>query len=313
MCYHLACRSEKDEMKEENDKTKKALAAVIAANVIWGFSFMATSVALKHISVPALLSMRFTGSFLIMLAVMICGRAKVSIKGKPVGLFLLMGLCEPVIYFIAESYGVKHTTSSFSGLTLSLIPITTAVLSAVILGEHLSAKKLLWITCSVAGVALISVSQTNEGTIEAKGVFYLLISMVAASFFSILSRHVSGSFTSFERTFIMMLMGCAAFTALALVREGPSFGRICAAALSQREVLLPLLFLSVVCSVFAFFCLNYGMTYLEVSRAVVFTNITPVVSVIAGTVLLGEPFSAVCAAGMFLILTGLFMVNRIRD
>ena len=300
-------------MKEGKDKTKIAIAAAIAANGIWGFSFMATSLALKHLSVPMLLSMRFTGSFIIMLAVIISGRARVSIKGKPVGLFLLMGLCEPVIYFIAETYGVKHTNSSFSGLTLSLIPITTAALSAVILGEHVSAKKLIWITCSVAGVALISVSQTSEGAIEAKGILYLLISMLAASFYSILSRRVSTDFTSFERTFIMMLMGCAAFTGLALVREGPSYGRIFAEALSQREVVLPLLFLSAVCSVFAFFCLNYAMTYLEVSRAVVFTNITPVVSVIAGTALLGEPFPAVCVAGMILILTGLFMVNRIKD
>ena len=298
---------------KNRDKTKTALAAVIAANAIWGFSFMATSLALKHLSVSMLLSMRFTGSLVIMLAVIISGRAHFSIKGKPLGLFLLMGLCEPVIYFIAETYGVKHTNSSFSGLTLSLVPITTAALSAVILKEHLSLKKLMWIVCSVAGVALISVSQTSDGVIEAKGVLYLLISMLAASFYSILSRRVSVDFSSFERTFIMMLMGCAAFTGLALVQEGPSYGRIFAEALSQREVVLPLLFLSAVCSVIAFFCLNYGMTYLEVSRVVVFTNITPVVSVIAGTVLLGEPFPAVCVAGMILILTGLFMVNRIKD
>lgn len=300
-------------MDKETDKRKTALAAVISANTIWGFSFMATSLALKHLSVPMLLSMRFTGSFVIMLAVIISGRAHVSIKGKPVGLFLLMGLCEPVVYFLAETYGVKYTTSSFSGLTLSLIPITTAVLSSFILREHLSARKLMWIVCSVAGVALISVNQTGSGVIQAKGVFFLLISMLAASFFSILSRHISGSFTSFERTFIMMLMGCAVFTGMALIQEGPSYSRIFFWALSQREVVLPLLFLSAVCSVIAFFCLNYGMTYLEVSRAVVFTNITPVVSVIAGTALLGEPFSAVYLIGMILILTGLVMVNRIND
>ena len=147
-------------MEDRNGNTKEPLAAVIIANVIWGFSFMATSVALRHLSAPMLLSMRFTGSLIIMLAVMIIGRIRFSIKGKPVGLFLLMGLCEPVIYFIAETYGIKHTTSSFSGLTLSLIPITTAVLSAFILKERLPAKKLMWIICSVAGVALISVSQT---------------------------------------------------------------------------------------------------------------------------------------------------------
>lgn len=300
-----------DMTNEQKDTTKKAILAAVAANVIWGFSFMATSVALRHTTVPMLLSIRFIGSFLIMLFAVLCGKAKVSVKGKPVGLFLLMGLCEPVIYFLGETYGIKYTTSSFSGLTLSLIPITTAVLSSFILREHLSARKLMWIICSVAGVALISVHQTSEGTIMAKGVLYLLISMLAASFFSVLSRRVSDSFTSFERTFIMMLMGCAAFTLAAFVQEGSDYGREFVSALSQREVILPLIFLTVVCSVIAFFLINYAMTYLEVSRVVVFTNITPVVSVIAGTVLLGEPFTIVYLIGMILILTGLYMVNRL--
>ena len=297
----------------ENEKTKSALIAAVIANTIWGFSFMATSLALEHTSVPMLLSMRFIASFLIMLLLVISGRASVSMKNKPVGLFLLMGLCEPVIYFLAETYGIKYTNSSFSGLTLSLIPVTTAVISSFVLDEHLSAKKLMWIIVSVAGVALISVNQTGEGTIMAKGIFFLLIAMLAASFFSILSRRVSDSFTSFERTFIMMMMGCLAFTGTAIVSEGPAYGREFAAALSEKQVVVPLLFLSVVCSVTAFFLINYAMTCLEVSRVVVFTNITPVVSVIAGTMLLGEPFSIVYLIGMILILTGLYMVNRISD
>ena len=295
---------------EHKDRTKAAVIAAVAANTIWGFSFMATSLALEHVSVPMLLSMRFSASFLIMLLVIASGRARVSIRNKPVGLFLLMGLCEPVIYFIAETYGIKYTSSSFSGLTLSLIPITTAVISSFVLREHLSARRLMWIFCSVAGVALISVSQTSDGLILPKGVFFLLVSMLAASFFSVLSRHVSGSFTSFERTFIMMFMGCVAFTGFALISEGPSYGTKFAAALTERQVMVPLIFLSLVCSVIAFFLINYAMTYLEVSRVVVFTNITPVVSVLAGTLLLGEPFSPVYLIGMVLILTGLYKVNR---
>ena len=297
---------------ENTDKTKTAMTAALAANVIWGFSFMATSLALEHTSVMMLLSLRFTVSFLIMLVVVLAGKARVNIKGKPVGLFLLMGLCQPVIYFIAETYGIKYTTSSFSGLTLSLIPITTAVISAFVLKERLSAKRLLWIICSVAGVALISVDQASDGSIQAKGVLFLLISMLTASFFSVLSRSIADSFTSFERTFIMMLMGCVAFSGAALAEKGSAFPRAFTALLTDTHVMLPVLFLSVLCSVGAFFCINYAMTYLEVSRAVVFTNLTPVVSVLAGTLILGEPFSPVYLIGMILILTGLYMVNKTR-
>ena len=297
---------------DNTDKTKTAMTAALAANVIWGFSFMATSLALEHTSVMMLLSLRFTVSFLIMLVVVLAGKARVNIKGKPVGLFLLMGLCQPVIYFIAETYGIKYTTSSFSGLTLSLIPITTAVISAFVLKERLSAKRLMWIICSVSGMALISVDQTSDGSIQAKGVLFLLISMLAASFFSVLSRSIADSFTSFERTFIMMLMGCVAFSGAALAEKGSAFPRAFAALLTDTHVMLPVLFLSVLCSVGAFFCINYAMTYLEVSRAVVFTNLTPVVSVLAGTLILGEPFSPVYLIGMILILTGLYMVNKTR-
>lgn len=299
-------------MKDNSSKTKAALAAAIAANTIWGFSFMATTIALEYTSVAMLLSVRFTISFLIMLLIVLAGKGSVSIKNKPVGLFLLMGLCEPVIYFIAETYGVKYTTSSFSGLTLSLIPITTALLSSFFLKEHLSAKRLAWIACSVAGVILISVNQTGEGTVQGKGVLFLLVSMTAASFFSILSRSISGSFTSFERTFIMMLMGCVCFSALAAFEEGTRFVPEMAVLVRNSSFMLPILFLSVICSVTAFFCLNYAMTYLEVSRTVVFTNITPVVSVVAGTLFLGEPFSPVYLVGMVMILTGLYMVNRLQ-
>ena len=56
--------------------------------------------------------------------------------------------------------------------------------------------------------------------------------------------------------------------------------------------------------------MNYAMTYLEVNRVVVFANITPVVSVIAGVLFLGEPFSAIFLVGIILILLGVYMVSK---
>lgn len=295
----------------EGNIQKRAIIAGIAATVIWGFSFMATRVALEYTSAHILLSMRFTASFLVMFILAVIGIGRVDLKGKPLGLFLLMGLCEPVIYFIAETYGIKYTTSSFSGLMISLIPIATALLSVVIIHEHLSAKRFFWITWSVAGVALISVTQTSEGIVSVKGILYLLVAIIAASFFSILSRYISGSFSSFERTYIMMLMGCVAFTAQAVIAERSQFFSGVVSAVQDKYVILPVLFLSVISSVIAFFCTNYAMTYLDVNRVVAFTNITPVVSVLAGVLILGEAFSAIIAVGIILIISGVYMVNKI--
>lgn len=289
---------------------RKALTAVIIAHIIWGFSFMASSVALSHSAPAVMLTLRFSISLLVMLVIMAAGKVRVSLKGKPVGLFLLMGLCEPVIYFIAESSGIKYTNSSFSGMMIAVIPVITAVFSSVFLKEKLTAARMFWITLSVAGVVLISVSQTADGIIQAKGVAYLLVAMLAGSMFSILSRSISGSFTPFERTFVMMVMGSLAFGTYAAVTEGSGFAGSIAAALQDRYVLIPVIFLSVFCSVTAFFLLNYAMSYMEVSRVAAFANIAPVVSVLAGVFLLGEPFTYVHLIGIVLILTGVYMVDR---
>lgn len=301
-------------MKESNDKSiiTKAIIASIAAECVWGLSFMCTKVALEHTAPHMLLSIRFLISFLVMSLLVLAGKGKVELKGKPVGLFVLMGLCEPVIYFIAETNGIKYTTSSFSGLMISVIPVITVLLSTVLLHEHLSLKRFIWILISVSGVILISVDNSGEGVITLKGVLYLLGAVISAAFYTILSRSISDKFSAFERTYVMMIMGFIAFTGNALIREGTGYGAAFVNAVQDRYVILPILFLSLFCSVGAFFCINYSMTYLEVNRAAAFANIVPVVSVTAGVLVLGEPFSFVIVIGIVLILTGLYMVNKVN-
>jgi drug/metabolite transporter (DMT)-like permease len=54
------------------------------------------------------------------------------------------------------------------------------------------------------------------------------------------------------------------------------------------------------------------MSYLAVNQAVIFTNIVPIVSVIAGVLVLGEPFSPSALIGIVLILVGVYMVNKVE-
>lgn len=271
---------------------------------------MATKVALSYTSVHMLLSIRFIAGSAAMIIVLLLSRTPIVLKGKPVGLFLLMGLCEPVIYYFAETYGIKYTTSSFSGLMISLIPVSTAILSALLIHEKLTIKKLAWIMCSVAGVLVISVNQSSSGAVTLKGILFLIGAMTAAAFYSILSRTISGQFSPMERTSIMMFMGCLAFTATALVREGAGYPNEFISAVSNPYVMIPVLFLSMICSVTAYYLLNYAMTYLEVNTVAVFTNIIPVVSVLSGVLILGEPFSLIFIPGIVLILGGVYMVSK---
>ena len=47
-------------------------------------------------------------------------RVSMSFRGKPMGRLLLLGIVQPVIYYICENYGIAMTSTSFSGLMLAL-------------------------------------------------------------------------------------------------------------------------------------------------------------------------------------------------
>ena len=295
-------------MKQKSN-TKTATLAALAACIIFGFSFMASRIAMEHTTPSMLLSLRFLTALIIMSLLMLLRAGSLRLKGKPIGRFLLLGLCQPVIYFIGESNGIKYTNSSFSGIMIALIPIITATVSALFFHEQLKLKKLLWILRSLTGVILISLTQEG-GTIRFEGILFLLLADLAASAFTILSRRLSDQFTAFERTYIIMLMDSLFFTVSAAIESGSGYPTALRAAVTDPGVFLPVLYLSVLSSVVAFFCQNYATTYLDATRVNVFSNITPVVSVIVGALLLHEPFSLIHIPGILLILLGVYMVNK---
>ena len=299
--------------KNVKDMYRLGILASIGYCTIYGFSFMASRIALMNTSANILLTIRFTAAMLVMLILAATGLFRIDLKGKPVGKYLLMGLCQPVIYFLAETAGIQYTNSSFSGLMISLIPIVTVLLSAVFLHERISLRICGWIMCSVVGVFIISTTQTGSGSIQIKGILYLLIAVVSAAVFYLISRSAADAFTPFERTFIMMVMGFVSFTGKAVIQEGADFLPLIRAGVTDPGVMFPVLYLSVISSVIAFLLQNFAITYLDIATATVFENIIPIVSVVAGVLFLAEPFSVTQLAGIVLILLGVWKVSTASD
>ena len=295
------------------DKAKLATAAALLSNLIFGLSFMASRIALEHTTSAIMLSLRFAASVLIMLLLALTGIIKMDFRGKNIKSLLLLGLFQPIIYFIGEANGIRLTNSSFAGIMISLIPVVTAIGSGIFLHERPPKSAYLWILCSVAGVAVISLSQAGDGAVQPAGILFLVLAVVAGAGFTLCSRSVSDEFTAFERTFVMMVMGFIFFSIAAAVQEGRSFAPLVLEAVSDKRVLLPVVYLSLLSSVVAFGLLNYSVTYLDAATATVFSNIIPVVSLLAGVLMLGEPFSAAYLLGVVLILLGVYKVSTIKD
>ena len=299
-------KGDSDRMKS---KQVKIFLAATVCHVFWGFSFLASRKALDTAPVLVLLSHRFLLAFLGMNLLLFTPLGSLRLRGKRLLPLLALGLAEPVVYFFGEQYGLLHSNTIFSGVMIAMIPIVSTLAAAPILREKPSAGQLLFSLLSVGGVIGVGLLSKSSGALDWIGVLGLLTAVFSAVAYTLLSRGISGRFSPFERTYFMMGVGAAVFTALALLgcRGDPG------AYLRPLETpgyVLSLLFLALCCSVVSYFLSAYAITHLSVARETVFANLTTAVSVFAGAVFLHEPFSLLGGLCCLLILLGIYGVQR---
>lgn len=301
------------------DRKKQALIAVILGNSIFGFSFLFSKLALQITSVSVLIAVRFSVAFFVLNLIVFCGihlknkdgnaLLSFSLKGKPLKNILLLALFQPVIYFIAENYGILYTSSSFAGIIIAVIPIMGLLFDVLLMHSKISARQVLCAIASVIGVAVTTIGAKDLNS-SAKGVVVLLIAVVAGSLFYVFSKRAAEDYSPLERTYVMFGIGSVVYVVLAIVECKGAYSIYFGQAIMNPIFWVSILYLAVVSSVIAFLLLNFGSNYVSVSQATIFANFTTVISIAAGVFILGEGFTLTQAIGAALILISVYFASK---
>jgi len=73
-----------------------------------------------------------------------------------------------------------------------------------------------------------------------------------------------------------------------------------------------IVYLGLISSVVGFFMMNYMLSKVEASRSAVFANLVTIVSIIAGVILLKDPFHWYHLVGSIFIIAGVWGTNQFR-
>ncbi len=288
------------------EKQKAILAALICYG-FWGISFMASRVALNTVSVFHLLSHRFLLAFVLMTILCFTPLGGFRLRGRPLLPLLMLGIFQPVAYFIGEQYGILHSGTIFSGVMIALIPIVSTLAAIPILHEKISAFQFFCSLLSVGGVIGVGLMTNSGGSLDWIGVAGLVAAVFSAAAYLILGRSISDRYTPFERTYAMISIGAAAFSipvVISLHGDASAYFE----PFADMGYLAAVLFLGVCCSVISFFLSSYTLTRLPVAKSAVFNNLTTAISVVAGAVILHEPFSFMGLIYCTMILLGIYGV-----
>lgn len=291
--------------------------AAVGAFVIFGFSFMFSSIGLSVAKPSVMLCCRFVVAVITLTMVVginalvgrIRGKAwfRFSLKGKPLGSLILLGIVQPVLYLVFESYGILYTSSAVAGTVLAVVPVVCILVDVFISHEKVTRLQVVCAVACVAGVALVEAG--GETRMSLIGFFCLLMTLASDVGYYALSHKASKHFNALEVTYVMFFMGMIVFVPVALVQGWGHMEELFLPAFRSGAFWGAVLFLGAVSSVGAYGLLNYSNGTLTTSEASLIGNITTVVSVLAGVFLLHDSFTALQAVGVVVILTFVTLAN----
>ena len=296
----------------------KGLLAVVAGNVIFGFSFLFSRLAL-FITVPsALVAYRFVTAFAVMNIIVFAGRkirkkggsplVEFSLRGKPLKYVLLLAVFQPVLYFFCETYGILYTSSAFAGTIIAVIPIMGIVFDRIMMNSEIRKKQIVCAVVSVAGVAFTTIGAEGMRSSLA-GVIFLAGAVICGALFYVFSKKSAEHYNAIERTYVMFGVAAAVFTAFALVQCRGDYAGLLIAPAGNSTFVIAVLYLAVVSSVAAFVSMNWGNNYVSVTEASLFANLTTVISIFAGVIFLHETFTLQQVVGAAAILVSAYAAN----
>ena len=119
------------------------------------------------------------GSLLLLVMNLLMGKSiKMDMKDLPY--FLLLAVCEPLVYFTCETYGIQLTESpTYSALIIAATPIVATIAGILFFKEKLRPMNYFGIAVCLAGLVLVTLSADTIGDKFIWGVILLIFAVFA--------------------------------------------------------------------------------------------------------------------------------------
>lgn len=204
-----------------------------------------------------------------------------------------------------------YTSSSEAGIIQAAIPIFTMMLASYFLKEYTNTWQKISVLISVIGVIYIFI-MNGIGTHETSfiGVILILLSALSSAFYNVLARKMTKKFKLMDLTYTMTVIGFISVNLIAIASH-ISKGTITVyfKPFTNGTFLISILYLGLLSSLLTALLLNYSLSYIEAAKISVFSNLSTLITIIAGVVFLHEQIAYYHIIGTILIVLGVVGTN----
>jgi drug/metabolite transporter (DMT)-like permease len=278
--------------------------ALCWVSFFWGTTWLASKEGVKHMPALQLAAIRqFIGGALYISFFLF--KKTPWPKGKQWKSILILSILNFVLSNGLSTWGVKYISSGLGAIIGAIVPLWIVIIT-FFRGERLMRLTVTGLIISFGGVCVIFYDHLSDFMIAdfRFGIFISLISTLTWAFGSLYTKKKAASFNPYFSLGLQMFLSSIllfAFTGA----TGTSVSLSSIPAISWWSIA----YLVIFGSVLTFIAFIYALQHLPAEINSIYAYINPIVAVILGSVVFGEPLTIALAVGGGVTLLGLYLVN----
>ena len=276
--------------------------ALVALILIWGVGYPIMKVGLAYCPPLLFAGLRAVGGGLLLAALAVRAGEPPDLAGTWPAL-LVSALCNVVLFFGLSTLSVQLLPAGIASVVLYLQPIFIAGLAHVWLGERLTRTRMAGLLLGFGGVAAIMVHGAG-GSLSPAGLVYGVGSAAAWAVGTVAFKRAA------PRSILWFIALPFLLGGLCIVAGGLALGERWADIAWHPVFVLVLAYGAAVGLALSWTLWLALVAAGEASRMAGNTFLVPLVSVITGTLWLGEPLTVTLAIGGAAVIGGVYLVNR---
>jgi len=286
---------------------KKAYLALTITSIVWGTTWVASKMGVKHMPAFELASIRqFLGGSIYVIFFLIKGE-KLPTKKQFLWLVPLAFLMFVSANGIA-TYGLQYISSGLAALIAALYPLSVVLIERFYYKAiKINAPTLIGLLLGLLGIGFIFYKDSMQihGSNYVLGVLLSLFAMFSWSIGSILIARNKTDMNAYNAIGWQMLIS-AACMGLYTIYSGDYIPLNAIPAVSWGVII----YMVIGGSIFAFVSFIYSMKHLHPAISSLYAYINPIVAIWVGSLLLGEPMTWNSIIGTICTLIGVYLVNK---
>lgn len=275
----------------------------MTAMIFWALSFVWYKIANEAYRPLTIVYFRVIISAILLSLFLFSTRRFEKIRKEDRKYFLLLAFLEPFLYFLGESFGLTYVTSTTGSVLIATIPLFAAIGGWIFFHEKLKLINYFGIIISVTGVMIFVLNRDGTISFDPRGLALLSLAVLSAVGYSLVLRKLTENYNPVFIVNIQNVIGAVFFLPLFLMFE---MKHMIDLPINTRS-LTAIIELAIFASCGAFILFGFAVKKLGVTKANVFTNLIPILTALFAFFMIGEVLSLQKAAGMIIVITGLFL------